>query len=89
MEVIKRVGLSTILLALMLIAVIIPAWAFKDDPAVSSWGENRLDVFVRGVDDALWHKSWDGTSWSDWESFEGTFGVDFDLSSTANIKGNG
>jgi hypothetical protein len=36
-------------------------------PAVASWGPNRLDVFVRGQDDGLWHKSWNGTKWSDWD----------------------
>ena len=28
---------------------------------VASWGPDRLDVFVRGTDNALWHKWWDGT----------------------------
>jgi hypothetical protein len=40
-------------------------------PSVSSWGDNRLDVFVKGTDNALWHKWWDGASWSDWESLGG------------------
>ena len=26
-------------------------------PAISSWGQGRLDIFVRGADDALWHRS--------------------------------
>ena len=39
--------------------------------AVSSWAPNRLDTFVRGTDDALWHKWWDGASWSGWESLGG------------------
>jgi len=33
-------------------------------PTVSSWGVNRLDVFVRGTDSRLWQKYWDGTTWS-------------------------
>lgn len=42
------------------------------DPAVSSWGPNRLDVFVAGTDDGLWHKSYDGgNGWSGWESLGG------------------
>ncbi len=36
-------------------------------PGVCSWGPNRLDVFVGGVDNALWHKVWDG-KWHSWES---------------------
>jgi len=45
--------------------------AFNDDPAVSSWGINRLDVFARGTDSTLWHRWWDGSSWSGWESLGG------------------
>ncbi|HYW25580.1 MAG TPA: glycosyl hydrolase family 18 protein [Terriglobales bacterium] len=40
-------------------------------PAVASWGTNRLDVFVVGLDSALWHDAWDGTSWSGWQSLGG------------------
>jgi hypothetical protein len=40
-------------------------------PAVSSWAANRLDCFVRGTDNALWHKWWNGSSWSGWESLGG------------------
>ncbi len=32
----------------------------------ASWGENRLDVFARGTDNQLWHKSWGGSAWSGW-----------------------
>jgi hypothetical protein len=45
-------------------------------PAVASWAANRLDVFARGGDDALWHKFWDGTSWHDWESLGGSLTSD-------------
>ena len=34
-------------------------------PGVSSWAVNRLDVFVRGTDNALWHKWWNGSNWVD------------------------
>ena len=70
----KKAMLLAAIVVLALVAVIGPACAistFKDDPAVSSWGNNRLDVFVRGTDDALWHKWWDGSSWSGWESLGG------------------
>lgn len=34
-------------------------------PAVSSWGVNRLDVFARGQDNALYHMWFDG-AWHNW-----------------------
>jgi hypothetical protein len=36
-------------------------------PAVSSWAPGRLDTFVRGSDDAIWHEWYTG-AWSGWES---------------------
>jgi peptidoglycan hydrolase-like protein with peptidoglycan-binding domain len=39
-------------------------------PAASSWSSGRLDVFVRGTDNALWHK-WFQNGWSGWESLGG------------------
>ena len=42
-----------------------------DGPDVSSWAPGRLDLFVRGSDNALWHCPFFG-SWSSWESL-GTF----------------
>jgi hypothetical protein len=42
--------------------------------AVASWGANRLDIFVVGTDNALYHKAWDG-SWypseTTWENLGG------------------
>ncbi|GAA3643480.1 hypothetical protein GCM10022236_52690 [Microlunatus ginsengisoli] len=40
-------------------------------PAVSSWAPRRLDVFVRGTDNALWHRWYDSNAWSGWESLGG------------------
>ena len=40
------------------------------DPAVCSWAPGRLDVFVRGTDNVLWHKWFQG-GWSGWESLGG------------------
>jgi hypothetical protein len=40
-------------------------------PAAVSWGEGRIDVFVRGTDRALWHKWFTGGEWSHWESLGG------------------
>jgi hypothetical protein len=41
-------------------------------PAVASWGSNRLDVFIRGGNNALFHKWWDGSGWSGWVERGGT-----------------
>jgi Protein of unknown function (DUF4232)/Repeat of unknown function (DUF346) len=36
-------------------------------PAVTTWGGGRVDVFVRGSDNNLWH-TWNTPSWSVWEN---------------------
>ncbi len=36
-------------------------------PAACSWGSDRIDVFARGTEGALWHKWFEGTGWSNWE----------------------
>ena len=41
------------------------------DPAVASGSTNRLDVVATGLDSALWHRWWNGTSWAAWESLGG------------------
>lgn len=40
-------------------------------PAAASWSQGRLDVFVRGSDNGLWHRWGDGFHWSGWESLGG------------------
>ncbi len=40
-------------------------------PTAVSWGPERIDVFTRGADDAVWHISREGGAWSDWESLGG------------------
>lgn len=40
-------------------------------PNAVSWGPNRIDVVVRGMDSAVYHKWWNGTSWHGWESLGG------------------
>ena len=35
--------------------------------AVASWAPNRLDCFVIGGDNALYHKWFDASGWSGWE----------------------
>lgn len=41
-------------------------------PAVASWTDDRLDLFVRGTDNALYHKWFDGDSWHGWQGLGGT-----------------
>jgi hypothetical protein len=41
-------------------------------PAVTSWGNNRLDVFARGADNKLIHKFYNGSNWSGWNDLGGT-----------------
>ena len=52
---------------------VVPAFFSEEDPAVaaSSWGEGRLDLFVRGIDGALYHRYGGGSSWSAWERLDG------------------
>jgi Concanavalin A-like lectin/glucanases superfamily/Repeat of unknown function (DUF346) len=45
--------------------------AFDVAPAVASRAPDRLDIFVRGENDGLWHKTWNGQVWSDWEDLGG------------------
>lgn len=40
------------------------------DPAAVSWGANRIDFFVRGADNAIWHDWWNN-GWGSWESLQG------------------
>ena len=53
-------------------------------PAAASWAEDRLDVFVKGTDNAVWHLWWDG-AWNGWESLGGTI----DDSPAAVSRGDG
>jgi hypothetical protein len=50
-----------------------PSWeylggVFISSPDAASWASNRIDVFAVGEDSALWHRFWDGSDWSEWES---------------------
>ncbi|MFT3909670.1 MAG: C1 family peptidase [Ferruginibacter sp.] len=40
-------------------------------PNAVSWGDNRIDVVVRGTDSAVYHKWWNGSSWNGYESLGG------------------
>jgi hypothetical protein len=37
----------------------------------SAWSSNRLDIFGTGLDNAEYHKWWDGSNWGGWESLGG------------------
>jgi len=45
-------------------------------PAATSWGANRLDVFAKGQDAALYHMWWDGTTWHSWTFIGGSLTSD-------------
>jgi hypothetical protein len=45
-------------------------------PAAASWAPGRQDAFVRGTDNALWHRWWDGRGWGGWESLGGVLTSD-------------
>jgi hypothetical protein len=58
-----------------------PGWQslgglLTSSPAGSSSATTFADAFVRGADNALWHRHWDGTSWGAWESLGGTLTSD-------------
>ena len=42
----------------------------RHDPAASSWGADRLDVFATGMDGHAWHRYWNGTRWVEWARLE-------------------
>jgi len=43
----------------------------RSDPAVVSWGPDRVDTFHRGTDNALWHNWSINGGWSGWQSLGG------------------
>jgi hypothetical protein len=45
---------------------------FTSEATAVSWGPGRLDVFARGSDFTLRHKSYDGPAVTDWENFGGS-----------------
>lgn len=50
--------------------------ALTSGAEVASWSPNRLDVFARGADNALYHRAWTGRGWSGWESLGGSLTSD-------------
>ncbi|HVM01690.1 MAG TPA: hypothetical protein VM263_03395 [Acidimicrobiales bacterium] len=52
------------------------ASATKSDPATVAWGASeRVDLFVRGADDKLWQKFYDGAGWTAWFKPVGDLGT--------------
>lgn len=41
------------------------------DPEITSGAANQTTVFARGMDAAIWYRSFDGTAWSAWTSLGG------------------
>jgi len=49
------------------------------DPKCVSWGPNRIDCFMkpvdrplRGIDNGMYHRWWNGSRWGGWDSLGGT-----------------
>jgi hypothetical protein len=45
-------------------------------PDASASSASRSDVFVRGTDNQLWHRSWNGATWASWEPLGGVLTAD-------------
>lgn len=55
-------------------------WTLTGSPGAASWGTNRLDVFTLATNNStgsieLWHRAWNGSSLTSWESFGKPSGV--------------
>jgi endoglucanase len=56
---------------------VLPTASLASGPGVASWGPGRLDVFVRGSDNALWHRYYaSAIGWSGWTSLGGQLASD-------------
>ncbi|RYZ44246.1 MAG: hypothetical protein EOO71_00190 [Myxococcaceae bacterium] len=55
-------------------------------PAAASWGANRLDVFVRGLDSQMHHQYWAGAGWSGWGLHTGVITSDPAAASWGNNR---
>lgn len=40
-------------------------------PTITSWADNRRDVFVRGPGESMWWIFWNGVNWSNWTNVGG------------------
>ncbi len=49
-----------------------PPAGIGSKPTIASWGDGRIDIFVRGLrDNALWHQTWESSRWLGWENLGG------------------
>jgi hypothetical protein len=46
--------------------------ATSSSPAVAAPAAKRLEVYVRGSDNAVWHRRYDGKAWISWSALGGT-----------------
>jgi hypothetical protein len=44
----------------------------ESPPQAVAWAPNRLDIVAVGIDNAVWHRWWDGGAWGGWESLGGS-----------------
>jgi hypothetical protein len=59
----------------------------KGSPDACSFGGDKQAVFVRGMDDAIYWKMWDGSKWSEFESLEGGVKMSSDPSALSRRSG--
>ncbi|WP_328605234.1 glycoside hydrolase family 27 protein [Amycolatopsis sp. NBC_00345] len=45
---------------------------FLGQPAATAGADGRIDVYVRGLDNAVWQRGYDGNRWGDWHRLGGT-----------------
>lgn len=45
-------------------------------PDASAWGSSRMDVFAVGGGSYLYQKTWNGSSWTGWNSMGGAINAD-------------
>jgi hypothetical protein len=54
---------------------------------VTTWGPDRLDVFAKGWDHQVLHRSWNGEAWSEWDNL-GIHNTDDHLAAVSRMPGN-
>ncbi|KAI1183303.1 hypothetical protein F5B17DRAFT_443543 [Nemania serpens] len=62
-----------LLILLFMCGFYFPLSGWSSAPEVVSWGPNHIDLFALGPENACYHTSWNGISWSSWENLEGQF----------------
>jgi hypothetical protein len=48
-----------------------PPGGATSDPGGIAWGEDRIDLFVRGSIANVWHQTWEDGRWFGWEDLDG------------------